>query len=78
MQRQADQVHTLTVKTVEDTMAMKLLTLIAVVYLPASFTAVRLFANLLPLALLTKHICNRVFAAWDMLKSRARPTEVCP
>lgn len=55
MQRQADQVHTLTVKTVEDTMAMKLLTLIAVVYLPASFTAVRLFAKLLPpLTLLTK------------------------
>lgn len=43
MQRQADQVHTLTEKTGEDTMAMKILTVIAVVYLPASFAAVRLF-----------------------------------
>ena len=42
IQRQADKVHTLTEKTVEDTMAMKILTMIAVVYLPASFTAVRL------------------------------------
>ena len=40
MQKQSDQIHTLTKKTVEDTMAMKILTVIAVVYLPASFTAV--------------------------------------
>ena len=39
--REAVQIHALTEKTVEDTRAMKLLTLMAVLYLPASFTAVR-------------------------------------
>ena len=39
--REATHVHALTEKTVEDTRAMKLLTLMAVLYLPASLTAVR-------------------------------------